>query len=59
MTTEGETRRLICSRCGRVMRDYAEVGYDGPHDRGDESCHPLMAWELLCQQCENDSGEGA
>ena len=47
-----EPRILVCDGCGKTIIDYAAVGYDGPADRDDDSCHPLMEWLLLCVECE-------
>lgn len=41
----------VCTCCGKVMSDYAEVGYDGPKDRDCEECHPFLAWEVQCREC--------
>jgi len=47
-----DTRTLICNDCGKTIIDYSEVGYDGPADRDDDSCHPFMKWLVLCVECE-------
>ena len=47
-----EPRILVCDHCGKTIIDYAAVGYDGPADRDDDSCHPLMEWLVLCVECE-------
>lgn len=46
-------RELVCSKYGKKMRSYAEVGYDGPErdgkpDLGNEDCNVPMNWMLLC-----------
>jgi len=46
-----------CSRCGREIESMEEVGYLGPVDRDDDSCHPFMKFETVCVECEEASGK--
>jgi hypothetical protein len=54
-------RELVCSKCGKKMRGYGEVGYDGPErdgkpDLGNEDCMVPMNWMLLCNSCAVEFG---
>jgi hypothetical protein len=54
-------RELVCSKCGKKMRSYAEVGYDGPEhdgkpDLGNEDCAVPMNWMRLCTSCAVEFG---
>ena len=40
------------SRCGREIKSMFEVGYLGPKNRKDMSCHPFMEFETVCKECE-------
>jgi len=42
---------FVCDKCGRVV-GIEDLGYLGPKDRDDKSCHPFMNFECLCIECE-------
>lgn len=46
---------LKCDKCGKELTSYDEVAYDGPKDRGNDECHPAMAWEAVCKSCDATS----
>jgi len=50
--------QLICTRCGAEIESMMDVGYLGPRDRGDRSCHPFMEFETVCRECEDKGAEG-
>lgn len=53
--SDDESQKWTCGGCGKVMRDYAEVGYDGAAHGGvaiaTEECSPFMEWLVLCREC--------
>ena len=51
MSKTKEELDFVCEGCGRLI-DISEIGYLGPRNRSDTSCHPLMDFQCLCTECE-------
>ncbi len=39
-----------CDRCGKMF-DMDQIGYIGPADFEDDSCHPFMEMLTVCEGC--------
>ena len=42
-----------CDKCNKDL-NMIDIGYLGPEDRNDTSCHPFMKFICICNECETN-----